>query len=172
MHYELKVASSKNSIKDSDETDRVPRPSHRHASPSAPWPWVDLGDGRKHTIYSSLILILYLEVDKAQLDSTLPPIPKACDHKTCHGGCYGGYPQSLFPNWTEQQVKKSGIFRAIKDNDPSKKCKLYRVNVDSTGFFTKGGEVEARRGNEAEIWETLIKGSDQVRRPLLVVHTG
>jgi len=25
---------------------RVPVPSHRHASPSAPWPWVDLDDGK------------------------------------------------------------------------------------------------------------------------------
>ena len=27
------------------ELDRVPHPSHRHAAPSAPWPWVDLDDG-------------------------------------------------------------------------------------------------------------------------------
>jgi len=29
-----------------DDRTRVPHPSHRHASPSAPWPWVDLGDGK------------------------------------------------------------------------------------------------------------------------------
>ena len=28
-----------------EDKDRIPHPSHRHASPSAPWPWVDLEDG-------------------------------------------------------------------------------------------------------------------------------
>jgi len=28
-----------------DDPDRVPHPSHRHAAPSAPWPWIDLEDG-------------------------------------------------------------------------------------------------------------------------------
>jgi hypothetical protein len=32
--------------RDSVEDNRVPIPSHRHASPSAPWPWVDLDDGK------------------------------------------------------------------------------------------------------------------------------
>ena len=30
---------------ESPDDKRVPIPSHRHASPSAPWPWVDLDDG-------------------------------------------------------------------------------------------------------------------------------
>lgn len=25
---------------------RIPNPSHRHAAPSAPWPWLDLNDGQ------------------------------------------------------------------------------------------------------------------------------
>ena len=29
----------------SKELYRVPHPSHRHAAPSAPWPWVDMDDG-------------------------------------------------------------------------------------------------------------------------------
>ena len=28
-----------------EKLDRVPHPSHRHAAPSAPWPWIDLDDG-------------------------------------------------------------------------------------------------------------------------------
>ena len=25
----------------------LPPPSHRHAAPSAPWPWVDIQDGKR-----------------------------------------------------------------------------------------------------------------------------
>ena len=32
--------------RDTKDDKRVPVPSHRHASPSAPWPWVDLDDGK------------------------------------------------------------------------------------------------------------------------------
>jgi hypothetical protein len=28
-----------------EDKERIPHPSHRHASPSAPWPWVDIEDG-------------------------------------------------------------------------------------------------------------------------------
>lgn len=28
-----------------EDSSRVPHPSHRHAAPSAPWPWIDLDDG-------------------------------------------------------------------------------------------------------------------------------
>ena len=28
-----------------EDLNRVPHPSHRHAAPSAPWPWIDLEDG-------------------------------------------------------------------------------------------------------------------------------
>jgi hypothetical protein len=34
-------------IEESNDDKRVPIPSHRHASPSAPWPWVDLDDGKR-----------------------------------------------------------------------------------------------------------------------------
>ena len=36
---------SLHSRKDTKDDNRVPHPSHRHAAPSAPWPWVDLEDG-------------------------------------------------------------------------------------------------------------------------------
>jgi len=33
------------SKKEPRDDNSVPHPSHRHAAPSAPWPWVDLEDG-------------------------------------------------------------------------------------------------------------------------------
>ena len=29
------------------DPNRIAPPSHRHAAPSAPWPWVDIGDGEQ-----------------------------------------------------------------------------------------------------------------------------
>ncbi|KJA25334.1 hypothetical protein HYPSUDRAFT_37835 [Hypholoma sublateritium FD-334 SS-4] len=136
-HRSPSIRSSRKEPK--EDKGRVPRPSHRHASPSAPWPWVDLED----------------EVDKTQLESPLPPIPALCDHSSC-GGCYVGYPQSRFPNWTERQVKKSRIFEAIHEYDRERKCILHRVDVDSNGFFTNPGEIVAAPGHDNEIWEELI----------------
>lgn len=113
-----------------------------------------------------LLLSPTLEVTKEQLDSPLPPIPEPCDHIHC-GGCYSGYPQSLFPNWTEPQVKKSGIFRAIEGNSTASTSILHRIDVDHTGIFTDAGKIEALRGNDAEIWEMFVNDSDRVRRILV-----
>ena len=34
-----------------EDKSKIPHPSHRHASPSAPWPWVDLEDGDSSSYY-------------------------------------------------------------------------------------------------------------------------
>ncbi|KDR77304.1 hypothetical protein GALMADRAFT_246652 [Galerina marginata CBS 339.88] len=121
------------------DTTRVPHPSHRHASPSAPWPWVDLED----------------EVDPEQLECPLPPIPPLCDHKDC-GGCWTGYPQSRFPNWTHRQVLKSKIRSAIAEYPKDKPCVCHQVDVDSDGFFTNPGPIVAKHGEEESTWDRLI----------------
>ncbi|PPQ75034.1 hypothetical protein CVT26_011932 [Gymnopilus dilepis] len=121
------------------DKNRVPHPSHRHASPSAPWPWVDLDD----------------EVDREQLECPLPPIPPLCDHKDC-GGCWKGYPQSRFPNWTKRQVIKSKIYSAIRDYPKDRVCVCHRVDVDSNGFFTNPGPIIARPGEDDKVWDQLI----------------
>lgn len=124
--------------------DQIPPPSHRHAAPSAPWPWVDIDD----------------EVDPVQLESPLPPIPPPCDHKTC-GGCWAGYPQSLFPNWTPRQVEKSKIQSAITDYRRDIPCKIYHVDVGEDGFFKDAGVVLADESNKSEIWERIIHSTYQ-----------
>ncbi|CAA7269923.1 unnamed protein product [Cyclocybe aegerita] len=126
---------------DDEEARRVAPPSHRHAAPSAPWPWVDLED----------------EVDKKQLESSLPPIPEPCDHTTC-GGCWPGYPQSLFPNWTEEQVRKSKIRKAIYENQRT--CVIRLVDVDNNGLFTVPSgleEITSTEKNKAETWDSILK---------------
>ena len=115
-----------------------------------------------------LLLSPTLEVTE-QLDSPLPPIPEPCDHSPVHcGRCYIGYPQSLFPNWTEPQVKKSGILEAINKNS-TLISSIFRIDVDHTGFFTNAGKIEALHSNDsdAEIWEMFVNDSDRVRKILV-----
>lgn len=39
------------------DLNRVPKPSHRHAAPFAPWPWIDLADGLFFWLHVSWLLI-------------------------------------------------------------------------------------------------------------------
>ncbi|PPQ80936.1 hypothetical protein CVT26_014746 [Gymnopilus dilepis] len=132
--------------------------SRRHAAPSAPWPWVDLEDGAyvlRNPIGLFSANLALAEIDRERLDCLLPPIPPLCDHKDC-GGCWKGYPQSRFPNWTKQQVIKSGLYSAIWDYAKDRNCLCHRVAVDSNGLFTNPGTIIARHGEEDTIWDELI----------------
>ncbi|KAF5325049.1 hypothetical protein D9619_009601 [Psilocybe cf. subviscida] len=131
-----------------EDKSRVPHPSHRHASPSAPWPWVDLED----------------EVDAKQLESPLPPIPELCSHDEpeCKN-CWRGYPQSRFPNWTQRQVIKSKIYGAIHEYNTESPCVLHRVDVDEKGLFTNPGHIVAKHGDESRTWRTLVPDGIRVR---------
>ncbi|KAF5325041.1 hypothetical protein D9619_009599 [Psilocybe cf. subviscida] len=123
-----------------EDKTRVPHPSHRHASPSAPWPWVDLED----------------EVDANQLESPLPPTPPLCSHNEpeCKN-CWKGYPRSQFPNWTHRQVIKSKIDNAIRDYNKASPCVLHRMDVDKNGLFTNPGSIVANHGEESRTWRKL-----------------
>ncbi|TFK31450.1 hypothetical protein BDQ12DRAFT_694126 [Crucibulum laeve] len=123
-----------------DNANRIPPPSHRHAAPSAPWPWVDIED----------------EVDPVQLASPLPPVPPACNHRTCEGRCWRGYPQSLFPNWTQAQVKKSKIYTAIHEYNRHRTCIIHHVDVNGNGIFTDSGEISTQDKQDDEIWQMIV----------------
>ncbi|KAJ7130139.1 hypothetical protein C8R44DRAFT_61600 [Mycena epipterygia] len=125
---------------------RRPPPSHRHSGPSAPWPWINLHD----------------EVDQVQLASPLPPVPPPCDHTTCDG-CWKGYPQSRFPNWTPSQVRRSRIHKAITEYDKKAQSTIHYVNVDSKGLFTDSEKVVASEDEKDELWDILI--NDSAERP-------
>ncbi|KAF9011850.1 hypothetical protein BDQ17DRAFT_1405449 [Cyathus striatus] len=119
----------------------IPIPSHRHAAPSAPWPWVDISD----------------EVDQTQLDTDLPPVPKDCDHSTCNGVCWMDYPKSRFPNWTERQVRKSKIWDAVHCYDTAKKCTIYHVDVNDKGIFTNADSLVTVNSCPAETWKKFME---------------
>ncbi|KAF9474032.1 hypothetical protein BDN70DRAFT_885294 [Pholiota conissans] len=123
-----------------EDSKRVAPPSHRHAAPSAPWPWIDIED----------------EVDPVQLSSPLPPVPEPCNHKDC-GGCWRGYPQSLYPNWTPRQVQKSKISDAITSYDHSTSCVIHQVDVTEEGLFhvPNPGHITSSDNIVDETWEQL-----------------
>ncbi|KAF8958964.1 hypothetical protein BDZ97DRAFT_2046038 [Flammula alnicola] len=120
---------------------RIPPPSHRHASPSAPWPWADLEDAVNHD----------------RLETKVDPVPPSCDHASCDGGCWKNYPQSRFPNWTRAQVKKSRIQKAIEEYSKDAPCLIHQVEVDNDGLFSSLPPVVANHGQEDAIWSGLIQ---------------
>ncbi|KAJ7326376.1 hypothetical protein DFH08DRAFT_338374 [Mycena albidolilacea] len=141
------------------EAPRRPPPSHRHNGPSAPWPWINLHD----------------PIDKVQLASPAHPVPNPCNHKTCEGHCWKGYPQSRFPNWTLSQVQRSGIYSAITEYNKIEPSTIYSVDVDSSGFFTDSGKVVATEDTKDDLWNTLIdedlQPSTNIRvRALFIEH--
>ncbi|KAK2463952.1 hypothetical protein APHAL10511_004003 [Amanita phalloides] len=124
-----------------DVIDRIPPPAYRHAAPSAPWPWIDIRDS----------------VDKKQLETEAPPVPKDCDHTGCGRGCWEEYPQSRFPNWTKSQVKKCKIYDAIH-NDDDKICVIHKLDVNKKGIFYDADKFKFRKPDEAQLdeeWDRL-----------------
>ncbi len=102
-------------------------------------------------------------IDQKQLNSDAPPVPEDCDHKDCQGRCWKEYPQSRFPNWSHNQVTRSGIRDAIDGYDRSKKCVIYKLDVDSSGIFHHAGALVLLDGDASldNEWGRLM--DDKVR---------
>jgi hypothetical protein len=64
------------------------------------------------------------------------------------------YPKSLFPNWTKQQVRRSGIDKALTERQEGP-CTIYNVDVWDTGKFKRPGEYFIDEHNKDELWEIL-----------------
>lgn len=122
---------------------RMPPPRHRHATPSAPWPFVDIDD----------------EVDPARIedpDSHLPLSAAACDHAQMprQEVCWCKYPQALYPNWTPRQQKKSKIAKVIATRRHDS-CTLYYLDVMEDGIFVNWGEREVNESTQDKQWHTM-----------------
>jgi hypothetical protein len=91
-----------------------------------------------------------------QLSSPLPPIPEPCTHKDCKG-CWRGYPQSLYPNWTPSQIRKSQIAQAISDYRRDISCVIHQVDVTEEGLFhvPHPGKIISTDNIVNDTWEQL-----------------
>lgn len=133
--------ASKLTHRKSADSWRIDPPSHRHAAPSAPWPWVDISDA----------------VDADQLDTKEKPIPDKCEHEGSNCSCWRNYPSSRFPNWTPEQVRKAGITAAIDGDDHTGICTIYRCDVDTDGLFKDPGSRTTEGQTEDDMWKEMLR---------------
>ncbi|KDQ23159.1 hypothetical protein PLEOSDRAFT_1108796 [Pleurotus ostreatus PC15] len=121
----------------------VPTPSHRHAAPSAPWPWLDSSTS----------------TDVTSDDAGKPKCPHS--EGEC-GGCWYGYPQTLFPNWRVDQQSKSGIRKIIQASFSGHKDKsiIYRLDMLASGVFEAQEPLDFASQSTETLWEQV-----QERRP-------
>ncbi|KJA17687.1 hypothetical protein HYPSUDRAFT_46166 [Hypholoma sublateritium FD-334 SS-4] len=136
---------------------KPPTPSHRHAAPSAPWPFVDIDD----------------DVDPNRMedpDSHLVLTAVACDHKQTPGQevCWCKYPQALYPNWTPRQQKKAKL-SSILDKRVALSA-VHCLDVYQDGSFVNAGKSDVNQRTVDSFWRTLQQGrpSDVHLRALFV----
>ena len=92
-----------------------------------------------------------------QFETSHPPVPSVvCDHRNCND-CWKDYPQSLFPNWTSTQVKKSNLGIAIENYPRDVPCIIHYVNVDDNGYFINAGKYVATESNIKESWDRIVE---------------
>ncbi|KAF7422453.1 hypothetical protein PC9H_010609 [Pleurotus ostreatus] len=131
---------------DADQVERAPLPPHRHAAPSGPWPWMDLGS----------------TIRPEQLSSEQPPVPEPCDHSSCKGACWEDYPRSRFPNWESDQTKRAKIDEAVASPEASRGSVLYIVDTDRNGIFHGRKPIQIARAEVEDFWNRyLLKKRDK-----------
>ncbi|KAF8122691.1 hypothetical protein EV363DRAFT_1404712 [Boletus edulis] len=114
--------------KDVSELPKVPAPIYRHAAPSAPWPWMDF------------------DADDSQV-LPLPPGGLGQDPE------WDRYPQSLFGNWTRDQVERCGILRMNSTHNQA--CSVHRVDVLKDGEFDKSEDRTVTVEHPRAFWDLL-----------------
>ncbi|KAG7440527.1 uncharacterized protein BT62DRAFT_923955 [Guyanagaster necrorhizus] len=136
---------------------------NRHGTPSGPWPFIDLND----------------PIDPEQLSTAVAPRRQTHGSETEYpfnneADNWRLYPQSLFPNWTRGQQKKSGIRDIIHPRRGNQgrhvrpmlglsACIIYRLNILKEGRFHAKTSREPGwvvRGDTDSIncfWEALTK---------------
>ncbi|KAF9463267.1 hypothetical protein BDZ94DRAFT_1308998 [Collybia nuda] len=100
--------------------------SRRHGAPAGPWPWMDFD----HINHENPLKVKTLLAGSAEWE---------------------GYPQSLFPNWGDIQVERSGIAQAVKYR--GKKCVIRGVDVQDKTPFLPCEDDEIESGDETQLWE-------------------
>jgi len=152
------------------DSTRAPYPLHRHAIPSMPWPWIDLGDGELsfslalpspfNPVMRLITKIKRIELDLNRIQIGLPSIPDLCSHHPpeCNS-CWRGYPESFFPNWSPQQVTKSKLRDAIRNYNQENDCVVHKLDIDLNGIFSNPGAIVSRHGQyyEEDVWNALVE---------------
>ncbi|KAF9219670.1 hypothetical protein BS17DRAFT_788901 [Gyrodon lividus] len=111
---------------------KTPVPIYRHAAPSGPWPWMDFEED--------------FPVVGSTSQGTADPDTRS----------WKGYPQNLFPNWTQSQVKRCRMLTACPDSET---CRIFKVDMFNSGKFDEGmdehGPGVVYGGTEDGFWEQI-----------------
>lgn len=100
---------------------RIPQAAHRHATPSGPWPWSDIVEGDA----PPFLLTHFGSKSESPTMTT-----------STNANLWHEYPSSLFPNWSQPKVERSGIGAAIRARStPKRPCVVYQIDVDNQGQF-------------------------------------
>jgi hypothetical protein len=93
-------------------------------------------------------------MDLASKAAAGDPPSLTCEHEDCTENCFEwlNYPQSLFPNWTSQQVGRSAML--VKAGQQSH-CHMYYLDVGDDGRFADTREIEVKEGDEIKLWDVL-----------------
>lgn len=122
---------------------RMPPPSHRHASPAGPWPWIDLQpDANPASV-------------RAVLSSRNPDQMASREP-------WSQYPQSLYPNWRSEQIHRSRI-EEILQSTPGPPCVVHYMDVNGNGQFSRLASQSVDEHNSGEFW-------DMIQRPVSHAH--
>ncbi|KAF9501509.1 hypothetical protein BDN71DRAFT_1492179 [Pleurotus eryngii] len=131
---------------------RIPSPARRHAAPSGPWPWMDLDsdsetDATKTVSPNGCATPRSRDVSDSSVDGSEDASLR-----------YTGYPQRQFPNWLPEQLKRSGITKAIQDI-PEAPCVIRQFDVSENGHFQHGRlhAIFDRQLEREEFWELMNK---------------
>lgn len=97
-------------------------------------------------------------MDKTRLEDPYSHIPMsalACDHRKAFDQyvCWCKYPQSLYPNWTERQQKKSALLKVIDNRTHS--CAIHYLDVKKDGIFVNGGVRDVNRVTQDTHWQGI-----------------
>ena len=125
-----------------------------------PWPFLDLGDEVRANQAS------FPKHASNPFDHQLPDQPpedsgptvptNICDHsdpEKCNS-CWTGYPQSLFPNWTLSQQKRSLISQTI---ERSSDCTILYVDVAENGRFSVSGPLVVTDAKKVAHWNYTVR---------------
>ncbi|EDR06191.1 uncharacterized protein LACBIDRAFT_300414 [Laccaria bicolor S238N-H82] len=124
---------------------RAPEPSHRHGSPSGPWPFFDIDDE--------------LDADQSEdTESHWSMTSSPCHHVRGieDDKCWCKYPQSLFRNWTPRRQKKSKISEVVEKSTGL--CTIHYADVLQDGEFVHAGAHEVQESNVDEYWGFISQG--------------
>ncbi|KAF8642676.1 hypothetical protein AX16_009438 [Volvariella volvacea WC 439] len=114
--------------------------NRRHGAPAGPWPWIDFSDHQPQA--------------PAAYPQQIGDCAPNCLHFDC-GRSWRTYPTNLFPNWSADQVERSGIAKAINTNS-SDACEIDIVDIfNQLRSFECQESWIVQNGQEQESWDRV-----------------